>query len=815
MTPPPELHSDDPQIAAAISAAREAKAPICARFEEHGSDLVAYLNAGPTTERRADRTREVKLTPGRGVPLAELPRTLEVNRPQPGTRKLLARVEERGGHQVEILELTSPRGQPIALRKHLWSPDGKILYILTDFNGLMRIDADDGWQVTAEFYPRMRELGFVDIAWSSAGLVCLEATGLDDGSQQTPWICLEPSEPPKRSHPAFRMLVLDPVSLTTIHSWYVRGDHLAGHPKSGQVFVARSGAPVTMERGKLVVVEVLRGELMNVIDGESLRPKNDVVRKSDVIARAVDHPGVTVDRPVISPDGKWLLNLPDPAGDHAELTVAADISRFRIDGPRVTCEERIQNLDKDERAPFKITDDSQYLCTSDHRKPGYFLLDLANLSRYAGSAETYSTGGAFALDGETKTIYLERTIERVAENKWEFGIYIVHDGKTETIPWPGDVSDLDIRPQHRGVFVVTRLTGSDCYWISHESAGHARPIVEKAATSTPQEDSKRELKSEVPAQPLEPDPTRREGVSIPIRAVWASWTPDGKAFIVIDLEGIIHRFDGATHRETRRLSFGKFRQTIATAAGLVIGRERDQSFTLIDYESLSPIRQLLPLMRTAGNLLHSRIVGASEAGLRVVDVSTGKVVAESSLDRLAYEKLPGDPRFGSLAILNDGNCILYNDCGQTRGHETKIAILHVKGSSLDVEIPPSTSFRRPRHTGELYLRISSALDVVAPADRHALDQYVRNLTPVSSRPRASLIVFSQTGKQFRRENGRESVWDEKGNPIVGVRFGGPRVVPNPIDETRLLYYSDGPFTGLPSYLVEQKIKFPPAGEGKP
>jgi hypothetical protein len=753
--------------------------------------------------------------------LVELPRSLEVKRPAPSTRRLLDHVEERGGHRIEILKMTDDRRQPVSFRKRLWSPDGKVLYGLTSSNGLMRIDAEK-WEVTAEYHPWTPTLGFRDIAWSSAGLVCVEASGNDDLSRETPWICLQPREPLIRNHPALRLMVLDPESFKTRHSWYVWGDRLAGHPNSSVIYIYRSPPLLLTARENLLVVDTVRGELLNAIDGNSLRPADDVVRKSDVVVRRFDRPGVSVDCILISPDGKWLLNVPDTRNDQSDAKSAVDISRFRINGPRLTCEQRILNLDKDERTPIKLTGDSRYVCTSEHSGPGYFFLDLTNFSRYVGSPESYSSGGPFAIDCDAKTIYFERTVQReVVENprqgsitKWEFGIHIVQDGRTQSIPWPSDVGDLDVRPGHRGVFVVPRLTdqGTDCYWIEHATAGHAWSFEQKTDAAAPTSaGDEPKLQPETPANPLEPDPTRKGVLAIPIRAVWACWAPDGKAFVVVDLEGVIHRFEGATPRETRRLSFGKFRQTIATSAGLVIGDEKDKEFTLIDYESLAPVRKLDGLSRAAGNPLHSRIVGATEDGISVIDASTGKLVAQAKMDELAYQKLPGHPRLGSLAILNDGRRIVYNDCGQIVYSETKVALLHVKGTSLEVEFPPADSLHRRRMTSHLDQRIGTTLDVVEPADRHALDQYVRNLTPPTARQSGQpFIVFSRSGNEIRVEKGKMTVLDPKGGRIRDDRPHGLRVVPNPFDERKLLLYTDGPFTGLPSYLVQETIDLRPS-----
>ncbi len=484
ISPPPKLQSNDPAIAEALKSVQSAKLPVCVRFEEHGSDIIAYLNPGVTTERRTAGTREIKLPAGRGVPLAELPRSLEVKKPPAGTRKLLDQFEERGKHRVAILKMTDDRKQIVSFRKLLWSPDGKVLYGLTDRNGLMRIDADT-WEVTAEYHPWTPELGFRDIAWSSAGLIGMEAGGLDDSSRRTPWICLQPGEPPIRNHPSFRLMVLDPETLSTRHSWYVWGDRVAGHPKSGHVYVSFNRAPFSPERGHLFVIDAARGELLNAIDGNLLRPADDVVRKRDIGESGWLSPGVSIDCPEVSPDGKWLLTLPERRGDHPDLSEPVEFTRFRIEGAHLACEQRIRNLVKDQNTPIKLTGDSRYVCTSDHREPGYFLLDLTNFSRTVGSVDTYSTGGAFAIDSDAKTAYIQRTFVPVETGRgppanWKFSIEVVQDGRSESIPWHGNVGDLVIRPAHRGVFVQPQPgPETNCYWIEHPTAGHVWPFEQK------------------------------------------------------------------------------------------------------------------------------------------------------------------------------------------------------------------------------------------------------------------------------------------------------------------------------------------------
>jgi hypothetical protein len=467
----PPAHSDDPRLDGALTAARGLSQGAFVRFEQRGkSEVVAIVNAGIAGTAGANWPREVTLSTDHGVPLREVPHALEFRAPL-GGQKLAGSVQQEGAWRIRPVALLDDKRNPVHHLKHLWSSDGRMLYVLTDKGGLMQIDADN-WEVKFAFHPWDRSLGFVDIAWSSTGLIALQSSGAVDPSWGTPWIALDPDPHVDSRHPNFRLFVLDPQAMQARKCWFVRGHRLAGHPGSAQVYVSFVADQRLGGRGRLQVIDTARGQISNSIEGTAVRAESQV-EKEPPRGGSAGEPGVSVDCPVLTPDGKWLLNLPEPSG--FEQNPFAEISRFRIGGPRLQCEQRIRNLTRNANTRIKSTTDSRYLCLSYQQDPGFYFLEIADFSRPARSIandESYDrmfvdrNGGAIAVDSETKTLFVLPPAERVETKTL---VRVIQGDHVVTLPlrananvYPLLPDDLDLRPKHHGVFASTL---ESCYWI--------------------------------------------------------------------------------------------------------------------------------------------------------------------------------------------------------------------------------------------------------------------------------------------------------------------------------------------------------------
>ncbi len=754
----------DPEILAAIEAARAEELGVYVRFEDRDEkEIVALISAGVTKEPRTNWTKEVKLAEGRGIPLQAAKSMLKFVAPPAHRRAIADEVEERDGWRLRQLKLLNRENKPTTARKHLWSPDGRRLYLVAEGVGLTVIDAER-WETLFEPHPEGERTGH--IAWSAAGLIVLHVGGGRDLSVGTPWFELEGKEPAHLS-------VLDPVTLEVRKCWEVGGLRVAAHPESPIVYVSQW----TDQYCRLLVIDAKRGELLNMIEGGTLRPKEELLT-TVVPSEFFNKPpeGVVVDGPAISPDGKWLLNVPEPYV-YESMARRSLLCRLEIDGPRLRCQQRL-GIGPAKARLTKLSPDGRFVCICDPSGSGYGLLELTDFSQYLGAMAWEKYGGPFAVDSDSKTIY-------VAAWSGDFGQQVVlkavQNGESSIIPLDTKtdplmefplsreeaIIDLDVRPKHPGLLVLGKAGN---YWIEGGKPADKWPFERIVTPESKPPNST--LKSEVPAKPLEPDPSWSRSPRVKLKADWLQWTPDGTAFLVASGE-TFHRFDGATHRETHRLHFGQFRRVIATSAALAVSDATDKTVTLIRYETLEPIRQLAPLERFSGNAAHPRIVGYNHGAIVMFDVATQKVVAKVLQEQLNH-RWPRDRRTDRaiLASLVDGERVFL--------HRDRLAILRVRDDQLEIERiwdGPSLEYNE-----KYSLSPAGNMCRYGPGIR-SLDEDFKYLANSDY-----FVHFGDNGKAYFYGLNSATVMDESGQ-TVGIATTSTQmsmVIPHPTDKNRLL-----------------------------
>jgi dipeptidyl aminopeptidase/acylaminoacyl peptidase len=404
----------------------------------------------------------------------------------------------------------TPRGQQRApygyTHKHLWSPDGKYLYVLSGIetrssldptrnNHLLKVNAES-WEVElqVDLSPEADNL-VSDIAWSSQGLVA--ALNTDRGVAPRP-----PKDPNQRHWMDFGrswLVLLDPVTLAMRQVWLVRGVHaMAGRSTSEVVYLG--------DHASFVLVNMRTGELIDILTRR---------RVTGAAPADFTHPEIT-------PDGKWLLTNSDETGS---------LNRLGIVGTTLSLQQR--RLAGTTRV--KLTADGQFVAFATKDTATGVRID--DLNQTLGTVR-WLDGTAVALDPVKKTIYLcavdrkEQLLKlRLLQDELDLELAldrtVMPEAPTENRTRPAflrdaergppaghefEPADLSTDPLGRGVIVFVERAA---YWVEPKGTsrdwafGGGNPVVVDATeTLAPPPPSAEELRRQPPPLVAKPLPAK-------------------------------------------------------------------------------------------------------------------------------------------------------------------------------------------------------------------------------------------------------------------------------------------------------------------
>ena len=261
----------------------------------------------------------------------------------------------------------------ISEHKHLWSPDGKTLFVLAgnpDYGlhgprHLLKVDAVS-WTILARAaMPTYLDL-VDDICWSSEGIVLIKSVGNSGWNaapradkQKLPWHPMMASK-----HTSSILVTLDPETLNPKNGWNIaRAHQLAGNMDNDLIFAISNESYAS-------VINVKTGQLLNV--------HRDVYE---------------MQRPCLSQDGKWLF---------ASKTLdGSSLNRFRVDGDRIDVDSK-KNFDLQNNF-FSLTPDGKFVTIRDAKQ---FLTVHSDDFDKVFFQTPGATEGRFVIDSITKTGFL-------------------------------------------------------------------------------------------------------------------------------------------------------------------------------------------------------------------------------------------------------------------------------------------------------------------------------------------------------------------------------------------------------------------------
>lgn len=642
---------------------------VCVRFERRQDGLYALLNPGISDEQSTAATRKLLLEEGSGLALESAESKVD---PLPEAKwpALEITPTRHGSWNVQQLSfLKPPYRKRLSVVFRGWSEGGRYGYALFR-GGLLKVDVDRG---RIEGGIQLNDIQ--DAVLSSAGLVVLYTFSANkDGTLGTPWIQLR-----GLSRDDFRLLVLDPDTLRVRNSWAVRGRRIAGHPGSPIVYVSqfdlrRQGR----SSSRLLVIDVERGRLIEAVEEETLRPAVEVLAQAE-LRGGPPRDYVALRPPVVSPDGRWLLVIPESnRGQQQEVT------RLRIEGTRLHCEQRLQCA-IDPETTATISSDSRYLCVPNSQQgPGCSLLQLDDFTKFVGSVakeprsgrQPRPTIGQFAAHGESKTAYV---VTPQAKSGRLMDLRIVRGKQAAIVPLGARIYGLGFRPTRAGVLV----TGESAhYWVEGGDSALQWAFESPNTLTDPNQLFTAVDPGIAPVvldNPAVFEPDFKRGIRVNYTARQACWSPQGDAFFATTEWGVA-RFDDQTQRQTSTLSFDeRVGDAFPTASGLVVSTDKE-TLTLLDFKTLAPVWQFDGLTHAAGHPAHDLVVGFQKGAIVVIDARQQKFLAQATADKLDHQLKP-PPRspldVRRLAIFADGRRILM------LSH--RLAVLRIDGSGIEVD----------------------------------------------------------------------------------------------------------------------------------
>lgn len=324
--------------------------------------------------------------------------------------------------------------------RHLWSPDGEYLYVLSGLpqspreHRLQRINTRN-WQIDQEL-PLRHEIS--GLAWTNQGLVAVGGPAMAyhrDGTKGDRWL---PLAPPGMRVENFRsgIYVLDPETLNLRSTWlspYVR--ELAGTPGSDLVYVR---GPTDL----LFVVNVNSGELLNCYSYDAFASDAGVDTKLEDLHFL--HPQLSTDATSLITHG--MNNFSRGPGssryDMRPTLGPRSVNRFRVAGGNVVWEQskRVGGVRSRFTRSADVGVEDDYLCFPSQQfelvARNEFYAPLARLSL---PAET-----AVAIHSPSKTLYF-------CWPEWETGqlVFRTIRGTTDTeVVLSEDVEPPTVRTGH-------------------------------------------------------------------------------------------------------------------------------------------------------------------------------------------------------------------------------------------------------------------------------------------------------------------------------------------------------------------------------
>ena len=660
-----QMAVEDKKVEAILNEFRPDKLGIFARFEprEDGT-MTAFLNAGATPELSTNWTREVTLSHGNGIPLIKLDCEWTVEKVDASEGKLLENIEQGTGYRLHTLKpVAASIGRfESPVWEVLWSEDGNDLYVHAAKGDLLKIDTRQ-WRIELAVRPRA---GIRGMAWSSQGLIVLHYNSQSsrDLHRAEPWVMIEPDADNRDGFAAWRLLVLDPATLDIRRAYRVDANWVAGHPDRDLVYLHQ------VRRGRLLVVNVATGELVNALRDNAIRPRKET---GDVLAtggrqrRRFPFGALTVIH-----NGRALLSTPQPPLGGSQF------HRFRLWGPHVVCEQAGWNMPTSGKAPIKPSADGQFLCVPFQlHGRRYTLIRSDDFDTCAGWVECPSRMfNRFAVDPISNSAVLAESDQKNAQ------LHILLGDKSTVIELENQVvSDVRANPQGRGFLV---FTDAGTHWVEITAPAKQSPFERAYSDVLPIAECK--TKPVVPQDPLKAAPDRDNIPTIPLYPKALVWASDGSAFYALaDRSLAVHRFDAKTNTETHRFEIPKteftgpgiFPTIFATESGLLLDHTYAKRLVLLDFGTLEPLWELDRdyAVEPYGHPDHGLLAAESDRGIVVFDAKSGRVHARALELEICKQWPEGVvKRVRVLGFASDGHSIeCYGD---------RTAVFRVEGTRL-------------------------------------------------------------------------------------------------------------------------------------
>lgn len=587
--------------------------------------------------------------------------------------------ESVGDWQKQTLVAPTIDGREMTIIKHLWSPDGQRLILITaekqtlTTRGLHVVNPIS-WQADKTVIFDGSEAHPDDLAWCSEGLAVLFASPNRDYTPQSPWVRVGLG---KTHNPvtARRVDILDEKSLAVRNSWYVDAITIHSTPNSDLLYLEHVHGIRDLQPGGsgpggnlLLVVDCRSGELVNAIPGTMQPATVSALRPVEFI---YSNPGseVTWNDMLLSPDAKTVI---------ARSSHDDSVNVIRLDGHKYAFERRLvdmvcptlQQLRPGRSPIWQLSSDGRSLLRFSEILGQTNVLSASDPARYLGLLPGHSNIKNGSPEYWYGTVYDDSLKSLFLLTSGQIEIATVDNRIVVPIQEPRP--SLSWQPYRPGVMVF----GEQCYWISGGKPGkpwpfEARLAADKALATGELKDPQLALTPpastvEVPTDPAKvtmDDPKlKRKAISVP--GTWIVWSPDGKSLLTgfggtlskKTGTGVVRRFDTKTWTETHRCAAPEGADAVvATAAGLVVHTSphklvnapadaalKKPMMLLLNYHDLKPLAQLNDISRVAGNPAHHLLAGIRTAGdinhgdLVVIDLKTRKLAAGISGEYLDY-----------------------------------------------------------------------------------------------------------------------------------------------------------------------------------
>lgn len=662
--PPPgpedkaQMATEDRLVQQALEKARAEDLGVFVRVEAMpDGSMKGLINAGATTESRTNWTQEQSLTFGNGIPLFPLDAAWTAERPADAGQKPVPSAEETHYrfYTHNLLGDSRPdfRG---AIRRLLWSEDGNDVFILTTEGHLLKVDVNE-WRVVAAIRPQR---AIQDIAFSSQGLIALhfDSDSSSGKAPTRPWVMLEPGSTYEYDFEASRLLVLDAETLEIRRAYRLAGDAVVGNCERDLVYVQQ------LKLGRLLVVNIANGELVNVIDASSLKPREVVAYKGSQTRSRT--PRASFDKLRLTRGGRTLISIEDRNGGFA-------LNRFQLTGPHLVCTMSVNNLPKS-RGPIRVSEDGRFLVFPLQARKSYpsvasvgwlQIIRTEDFDESVGDVPYLNALGAYAVDPMSKSIVLLESVATApAEGGREMQLRILQDKIDVKVPMgEEEVDSIWPHPQGRGVLLFTDVAS---HWLEFKTRGERWCFERDAPNVLPAVAC--DIRPVRPETPIEAAKTRHNNrLELPIDATWIAWAPDGSAYYGLNRRGsTVHRFDAAANRETHRLQISNGngdpasdsgsqggtasaprisrRGTIVprvfmTKDGILLDHRSLKKLFLLDMDTLQPIWELDSEYAEwpVGHRNHGLVAARHKGGLLVFEAKTARVRARGSFFDIAKQ----------------------------------------------------------------------------------------------------------------------------------------------------------------------------------